>query len=283
MHIPVLVTEVVSFLRPTDRLVIDGTLGHGWHTRAMRWWYQEHNGSPTMIWCDVDPAMLAIAQTNLVDIPWTWHNCSYGDMIAQMKSLNLVSDFFLIDIGINWYHVLDTQRGFSIHGDGPLDMRFAPDRLRAADLIMQSKPDDIARRLMDYGDIGPKAATIIGRCAKERAPQTTQEWKTILIDAGLGQRVFAQCFQALRIAVNDELRWLERFLRTVGEVIAPRWRLAIISFHSGEDRIIKQHFKTMIKEWWRQTCGKTINPSYQEIQKNRASRSARLRVIEKTS
>ncbi|MCS6982897.1 MAG: 16S rRNA (cytosine(1402)-N(4))-methyltransferase RsmH [Candidatus Absconditabacterales bacterium] len=283
MHIPVLVEEVVSFLRPTDRVVVDGTLGHGGHTRAMRDAYVQMGVHPQMIGCDIDPAMFAKAVSNLSHIPGQWYNQSYQDIITTMKHDNLVSDFFLIDIGINWDHILDANRGFSIHHHGPLDMRFCPHRISAADLIVSSSRHDIAYRLHAYGDIGEKKAYEIAGLTKKLCPQTTTERKKILSDCGLGQRVYPQCFQALRIAVNDELGGLHRFFDQIGEVIAPGGRLALISFHSGEDRIIKHRIKMRTTHGGRQLCGKTLSPRYQEIQKNRASRSARLRVIEKVS
>ncbi|MDP6562100.1 MAG: 16S rRNA (cytosine(1402)-N(4))-methyltransferase RsmH, partial [Candidatus Peribacteraceae bacterium] len=213
---------------------------------------------------------------------------------SQLPDLNLGTfDIILADLGVSSPHFDEPERGFSFRFDGPLDMRF--DRSSgetAAKLIDRSSAEDLSRILRNFGEVRQQSR--LAQALKESRPQTTQEAFAI-IESVAGFRaksVAPQVFQALRIAVNDELGALEILLNTAPKMLNSGGRLGIISFHSLEDRLVKQTFRTLCSVEKDETTGadigkapfellqrKAIKPSDEEIESNPRARSARLRVL----
>ena len=306
-HTPVLLDAVLDGLQVTanpDGLFIDGTLGAGGHAAAIL------GAAPRarLIGFDRDPRSLAIARERLA---------SFGERVtlihasyAQVRHLapehgavpGTVSGI-LLDLGLSSMHVDEAARGFAFRLDGPLDMRFDPDSggPSAADLVNTLDVDALADILFRYGELHDSRR--IARAIVAARPLQTTGALAAVIAAGGERRAgkpihpATQVFQALRIAVNDELGHLERALPDMVDMLRPGGRLAVISFHSLEDRIVKDCFRTEATDCLcppRQlicTCGHTasltlvtrkpIVPDAAEIAENPRSRSARLRIAER--
>jgi len=204
------------------------------------------------------------------------------DMLTNNKG----SDYILLDIGVNMEHYKDTSRGFSIKGEAPLDMRFDINKgITAKEWIARAKPEDIVRCFVEYADFTePKAqelANAILRARNKSPLTTTRQLRQVLYDCGLGDPASSIIFQAIRIEVNQELEQLKIFLQKLPELLNSGGKCGIITFHSTEDRIVKNTFKELLQNGWNLITKKAIQPTYQEIQKNKASRSAKFRIIQK--
>lgn len=200
---------------------------------------------------------------------------------------NRKADFILLDLGVNMEHFKDGNRGFSIHEDAPLDMRFDTTTGRtAADILNTGTQEELTHAFITYGDFAPKSAQYfydhIATRRQEKAFDTTKDLVEFLYSIGVRKHQLPIFFQCLRILTNQELEHLEHFLKDLPDLLTPWGRCAIITFHSIEDRIVKYAFKELeeIGECTH-VNKKVIVPHYTETQKNRASRSAKLRIIEK--
>lgn len=284
-HQPVLLKETLESIPSDAKVIIDGTFGHGWHSMAIA----EQFPQAKIFGIDRDQAMISKAQERL----WPdsniaiWHG-SYADIMSLCKSTWIQwVDYILLDIGVNMDHFKDGSRGFSVHEDAPLDMRFDMSQdLTAEQIIHNESIDKLSAIFQRYADFAPdKANELAQTIAKERKQhsiQTTGELRTILGLCGLGKKASTVIFQAIRIAVNQELKQLEDFLQSFDDVLNPWGRCAIMSYHSIEDRLVKQSFKNKVaSENYIAIHKKAIKPSWQEVQQNRAARSAVLRIIEK--
>ena len=196
-------------------------------------------------------------------------------------------DFMLLDLGVNMEHFKDSQRGFSIKTDAPLDMRFSQDNsITAKDIVNKYSLEQLSDILISYGDYSPKSAEYLAKGiiqARQKRPiETTQQLTEVLSHLKCNQKKIAIIFQVLRIETNKELEQLEIFLTKFGERLTPWGRCAIITYHSIEDRITKLAFKALAESKSFQLINKkVIQPHYTEIQQNKAARSAKLRIIEK--
>lgn len=289
-HIPVLLRESVEMLalQPGER-VLDVTLGLAGHASA----FAERIGSEgELIGLDADADNIKLAREVLAEVPAKWDVRQAN--FRELASLHIGEfDAVFADLGVSSPHFDDPTRGFSFRADGPLDMRL--DRTTgqsAAQFIAQESEADLADALYQYGEI--RQSRKLSAVCKERLPATTTELKAIC-DELFGYRsasLLPQVFQALRIAVNDELGALTALLAAAPAMLKPGGRLGIIAFHSLEDRMVKRYFKeitapetddltgaTTIEAPFALLTKKAIKPGAEELERNPRARSARLRGI----
>jgi 16S rRNA (cytosine1402-N4)-methyltransferase len=302
-HIPVLLEETISSLHiKPDGIYVDGTAGGGGHSSAIA--AQLDGGR--LISIDQDPDALAAASARLA--PFGCVTVAEGNF-SQMKTIlaNLgvyKVDGILLDIGVSSHQIDTPQRGFSYHHDAPLDMRMSQKGTTAADLIANLSAEELARIFFEFGE-EKYARSIAAGIVKERekAPiETTLQLAEVISNhvpakAKRGGHPARQCFQALRIAVNGELDALSKVLDDAVSLLNVGGRLSVITFHSLEDRMVKQRFASFCKgctcppEFPVCVCGKTplcklpfknpVAATEKELSENSRARSAKLRTIEK--
>ena len=283
-HVPVMLDEVLDSVPQNSKTIVDGTLGHGWHTREIlqKFWHVQK-----LYWFDLDPNILSETKERLSDFSNKIHfvQSSYTNISNVLWAIK--ADFVLLDLWVNMEHFKDWSRGFSINYDSDLDMRFNDKQwMSAYDILNQYSIDDLVRVFVDYAEFTEKKSKEIAReIIKYRAAskiKTTFELKNVLWKAGLWQKASVVIFQAIRIETNKEIDNLKLVLEQIPDILSDWWRCGIISFHSIEDRVVKFFFKKLSKQkWFSLVSKKAIKPHYKEVQKNRASRSAKYRVIEK--
>lgn len=296
-HIAVLLKEVLqAFEGVLLEVFFDGTVGAGGHARAI---LAAHPEIRRYIGCDQDPRAHREAIETLG--PWRekveFVNERYSHLAQILRGKKLSGvDGFLIDVGVSSMQIDESERGFSFLRDGPLDMRMNPDASLTAAIIVNQYPEaEIARILFEYGEERRSrqiAKALVAVRRKKEIRTTAELVKIVEPIVGRGPiHPATRVFQALRIAVNDELGELQRGLEAAIELTKPGGRIAAISFHSLEDRIVKNLFR--INEWRAVKRGppsqgtlriltkKPLIASPQEIQSNPRSRSAKLRIVEK--
>ena len=295
-HAPVLVTEVLELLRGAGR-VLDGTLGGGGHSLALL------EAGKQVDALDRDPQAIAEARRRLA----TWeragqfraHLGNYSDVVAIEALAGVHFEGILLDLGISSHQIDDEARGFTFREGAPLDMRMGTDAGQsAADFLAEADEGELARVFREYGD-EPRAhrlAREIARRRQNRAFETSDDLVGAIrgaLGARTGPGDFARLFQAVRIAVNDELAGLARALPDLRDRLAPGGVFAVIAYHSGEDRLVKHAFRD-----WSASCvcpprqlqctcrgrplgelltRKSINATPEEIATNARARSAHLR------
>ena len=302
-HLPVLLKETVEGLNiKNDGIYVDGTAGGGGHS----WEILKSLESGKLYSIARDPDAIKTDTERFKNEP-----CSqivrgrFGDMKELLNDLGVYeADGVLLDIGVS-SHQLDTpERGFSFHEDAPLDMRMSQSGETAKDLVNKLSYSELARIISAYGEekFASSIARNVVKAREEKEIETTLELAEI-IKASVPQRVrreghpARQTFQALRIAVNDEFGELERGLDGAFELLRQGGRLAVITFHSIEDRITKQKMNswaqgcTCPKDFPVCVCGNKpkvriitrtpITASEEELENNPRSRSAKLRICEK--
>nr|WP_321464981.1 16S rRNA (cytosine(1402)-N(4))-methyltransferase RsmH [uncultured Desulfobulbus sp.] len=288
LHVPVLLDEVLDALQPvTGGIYVDGTFGLGGHTRAILERSKPHGQVVGFEW-DED-AVNAGPDVGEYEDRFTLIHASYADLVDELSLRGLGPVNGLIaDLGVSSLQLDRGERGFSFRVDSDLDMRM--DRRRsvsAADLIAQSSEEQLADIFFHYGE--ERQARRIAKFvvqARQQAPITTTGQLAALVADAVPRRfhppkihVATRVFQALRIAVNGELDNLSRLLNTAPQVLAPGARVAMITFHSLEDRIVKQMF--LKNPAYRIISKRPIEPTDQEMQRNPRARSAKLRVAER--
>lgn len=309
LHIPVLKNEVLDYLLPALKsggLVVDATLGAGGHARAIL----ENNQLCRLIGIDQDQEALAIAQENLKELKDRVElvHGNFVDLDLIIKKSNKIQAI-LFDLGVSSMQFNNSDRGFSFRLDGPLDMRMDQSQnLTAAEIVNHWPQPTIEQILREKGEEWQfkKIARAIVESRQKQKIETTGDLVRIIESAlnihygGKGMRVHpaTKTFQALRITVNHELYNLAVVLPQAINLLAPGGRIIIISFHSLEDRIVKNIFRNLTKnclcpiEKPECTCGnnnakikiltkKPITPSNEEIQTNPRARSAKMRAAEK--
>jgi 16S rRNA (cytosine1402-N4)-methyltransferase len=301
-HLPVLYQKTILSLCPrSPGFYVDGTVGAGGHASGL---LEASAPEGYLLGFDIDPQALALASQHLSDFASrvTLIQASYSELLIGLKKMGWKQvQGILVDLGMSSMQVDSPDRGFSFLADGPLDMRFNPcSSITASHLINQLPEKDLADVIWRYGE-DPQSRKIAKMIVQSRPLATTQELAIIVKNACRDQhkRIHpaTRTFQALRIAVNQELHILEEFLPQAIQALAPGGRLAIISFHSLEDRIVKQFFKRESRDCICPshqpmcTCGhfasvKLVNrrpiiADEEETRANPRSRSARLRVVEK--
>ncbi len=303
-HKPVLFAETVEALQiKPNGVYVDGTAGGGGHSAAIAARLSE---SGRLICIDQDPDAIAVLQERIGGLPQvTIVQENFARIDSVLSSLELPgADGILIDLGVS-SHQLDTpERGFSFHTDAPLDMRMSQQGPTAAELINTLDERSLTRILSEYGE--ERYARSIARNivrTREQEPMKTTLQLAELVKASMpaaarreGGHPARRTFQALRIAVNGELDMLSAGLDAMFERLNPGGRLAAITFHSLEDRMVKQRFASWCEgcicppDFPVCVCGRTPRvrlpfkvkgPSAQELEANPRSRSAKLRVVEK--
>ena len=300
-HTPVLYQNVLSLLNlRSGGRYIDGTVGAGGHAAGI---LDQTSPGGFLLGLDRDPAALELARLRLMDFPGRFElrHSSYARMgsIAQELGWREV-DGILLDLGLSSMQVDQPERGFSFRHDGALDMRFDPTQgQQAYELINHLSEDDLRDILRRWGD-EPRARQIAKAIVAARPIETTTSLAETIAAASGAKRSkihpATRSFQALRIAVNDELEHLSTGLEQAIELLTPGGRLAVIAFHSLEDRIVKNFFRDESKDCICPPdvpvcdCGHTarlkrvsrraIKPDEAEIERNPRARSARLRVAE---
>lgn len=302
-HIPVLLTECIEGLAiQPEGTYLDGTAGGAGHSReiAMRL------KTGRLISLDQDPDAVAVARERLQGLPATVVQINFRYADQALKEMNVDGlDGALLDLGVSSHQLDEISRGFSYQGDAPLDMRMSQSGPTAADLVNNETREELSRILKEYGE-EPYAWQIAGKIVayRQNEPILTTSQLVHVITSALPPAVrrkeknpARRSFQALRIAVNGELDALSEGMNAIFDALRPGGRFCIITFHSLEDRLVKQRFRlwatacTCPPEFPVCVCGgkakaklitkKPIEASAQEQEENRRARSAKLRIIEK--
>jgi len=300
-HTPVMAEEIVALLRPAPGMIfLDGTVGGGGHAEKLLQYGAE------VIALDQDADAIARCRLRLAAYACRLHLCeaNFEEADAVLDELNIRSlGGALLDLGVSSYQLDTPSRGFAMMKDGPLDMRMSGKNPRtAADIVNTAAPDELARIFREYGE-EPRAMHIAARIAalrEQRPIRTTFDLAaavTSVVPRTGARHPATRVFQALRIAVNDELGVLARGMETIAFRLAHGARFAVISFHSLEDRIVKTFFRDRSAEWidrpewpeprhnpariFRLLTPRPMDASGEEIQANPRARSAKLRVVER--
>ncbi len=302
-HVPVLLEQCIEGLAIDPAgTYLDGTAGGAGHSREIA----KRLTTGRLISLDQDPDAIQTATERLQGLPAQVVQVNFRQAKQALAQLGIQQiNGALLDLGVSSHQLDDGDRGFSYHMDAPLDMRMSQSGQTAADLVAVLSREELARILRDYGE-EPYAWQIAGRIVKER------EQKPILTTLQLAELVASavppaerrksknparRTFQALRIAVNSELDALNEGMDGIFDCLAPGGRFCIITFHSLEDRLVKNKFRrwatacTCPPEYPVCLCGgkpkaklitrKPIEADSTELENNRRSRSAKLRVLEK--
>lgn len=305
-HTPVLLAECLAGLaiRPGG-VYLDGTAGGAGHAREIAKRLDAAAGG-RLIALDQDPDAVCTARARLAGLPAEVVQCNFRNAAEALDALGIPAvDGALLDLGVSSHQLDDAARGFSYRADAPLDMRMSQEGPTAADLCNTLSREELARILRDYGE-EPFSWQIAGRIVAARAEKplaTTLELAELIASAmppaerRKNKNPARRTFQALRIAVNHELDALDEGLDGIFGRLAPGGRLCVITFHSLEDRLVKNKFRrwatacTCPPEFPVCVCGgkakailvtrKPIEAQPGELAENRRSRSAKLRVLEK--
>lgn len=288
-HLPVLLDEVTFLLRPRARgWVVDGTVGMGGHAEAL---LGRGGAEVRLLGIDRDPAALVRARVRLA---------RFGDRVVlrqgNFRRLRAIAretgveeaQSVLLDLGVSSYQLEASERGFSFGTGAPLDMRFDPSEgPTAAQLLERLSEAELARIIFDLG--GEPHARRIAReivSRRRRAPLRTTDDLVAAVKAAIPRRawpkarhVATRTFQAIRMAVNEELEALGEALPAAAGLLAPGGRLGVISFHSGEDRIVKRTFRALAAGPYAELEPAPLTPSREERRANPRCRSAKLRVL----
>jgi 16S rRNA (cytosine1402-N4)-methyltransferase len=293
-HRPVLLAEVLHALDPRPgQIVVDATVGFGGHAAEL---LRRIGPTGKLIGLDLDADNLPRARANLeaVGFPFSLHHSNFAGLAQVLAAEGQMAvDAVLADVGVSSMQIDDADRGFSFVRDGPLDMRMDRSRGKtAAQLIATLSADELAQAFREYGD-EPQADVIAAAIVANRGVQRTRELAELIaraapvrIDKGPGVptprqqrlRPAARVFQALRILVNRELANLTALLRVLPDVLNPGGRACVISFHSGEDRLVKQAFRDGLRAGvYSEVSEDAVRATWMERQANPRSRSAKLR------
>lgn len=293
-HLPVLLDAVLD-LASGARRAVDGTLGDGGHSAALR------AAGASVLGVDRDPEAVARARARLGEEGIRYVTAPYASAEALSAITEFHPDFILLDLGVSSRQLDDEGLGFTFRRGATLDMRMSRSGPTAADLLNESSAAELGTIFREFGD-EPRARRLADEIVERRtlAPFATSDDLVNAIRRVLGPRSgpgeFARLFQAMRIAVNDELPGLARALPALRDSLVPGGRLAVISYHSGEDRLVKHSFRE-----WAAACTcppiqpvctcrgralgklsprKPILPSADELTLNPRARSARLRAFQ---
>lgn len=300
-HLPVLLDEVLDLLNPDPGgIYVDGTLGAGGHGFAV---LEASSPGGRLIGFDRDPDAIALASERLSSFGERFSaiHAPYSEMGDRLPEMGIAAvDGILLDLGYSSMQIDDPARGFSFREDGPLDMRFdSTGPFSAADLVNTATQEELADIIFRYGE--DRHARRIARAIVEKRPfERTGPFAEVVRAAQPRSKEkidpATRTFQALRIAVNDELGHLERVLPAAIDLLKSGGRIAVISFHSLEDRIVKNVFRDASRDYLydpdkpfesgeltptlKPVTRKPVTASDQEIEANPRARSAKLRVAE---
>ena len=295
MHISICVNEILDFLQIQPGMVgVDATLGYGGHTKEM---LKKLEGNGHVYGLDVDPIESAKTKERL-------RNQGFGEDIFTVRLQNFADidkvvqdtgrklDFVLADLGVSSMQIDDPCRGFSYKLDGPLDLRMNPHTgTSAAERLKEVTEEELVGMLIENADepyAEEIAATVKKWQNKGKSIETTTDMKQVIEEALVyvpkaekAEAVKKSCqrtFQALRIDVNSEFEVLYTFLDKLPEVMAPNGRIAILTFHSGEDRLVKRSFKQLKKQGiYSEVNDEVIRPSAEECARNPRAKSTKMR------
>jgi 16S rRNA (cytosine1402-N4)-methyltransferase len=285
-HRPIMVQEILELLRPaTGNVVADCTLGYGGHALEL---LKRITPGGRLIALDLDPIELPKTEARLRGLGYgpelfTAHLSNYAGLAKILATHGLQADAILADLGLSSMQIDDPARGFSVKEDGPLDMRMNPQRGQpASEFLRKTSPEKLAVILHEHAD--EPRAELLARVLASRSFETTAALREA-IAAAVASRPAEECaltirrvFQAIRIAVNDEFSALDAFLRLLPECLAPGGRVAILTFHSGEDRRVKKAFEHGLRERdYGEIAHDVIRPSAAERRENLRSGAAKLR------
>lgn len=295
MHIPIMVKEILEFLQiQPGQIGLDATLGYGGHTKEMLKCLQ---GQGHIYGLDVDPVESAKTKERL-------NKQGFGEEILTVRLQNFADidqvsrdtgkkfDFILADLGVSSMQIDNPDRGFSYKVDGPLDLRMNPEKgISAAERLKTISGEELQGMLVENGDepyAEEIAKTILKWRMKGKDITTTLQLKEAIEEAlqfipekERKEAVKKSCqrtFQAIRIDVNSEFEALYAFLEKLPEILAPDGRVAILTFHSGEDRLVKKSFKEFYREGlYSQISKDVIRPSAEECARNSRAKSTKMR------
>ena len=295
MHISIMVQEILDFLQIKPGMTgLDATLGYGGHTKAM---LQKLEGQGHVFGLDVDPIESAKTKERLrsqgfgEDI-FTVRLQNFADIDQVTKDTGKKFDFILADLGVSSMQIDNPERGFSYKVEGPLDLRMNPQKgMSAAERLKEVDYDELVGMLIENSDepfAHEIATTICNWLKRGKKIETTSQLKEAievsLRDVPAKERKeavkksCARVFQALRIDVNSEFEVLYAFLEKLPDVLAPNGRVAILTFHSGEDRLVKRSFKELQKAGIYSDASKdVIRPSAEECARNSRAKSTKMR------
>jgi 16S rRNA (cytosine1402-N4)-methyltransferase len=284
------VDEVAWLLRPRrEGWVIDGTVGMGGHAEAM---LESSQGNVRLLGLDADPEALARAGARLARFGERVRlvHGNFRDVVRVARAHGIgEARSVMLDLGVSSYQLDESGRGFSFQRDEPLDMRLDPTRgTTAADLLNRLDEPELARLIHEQGE--ERYARRIARSIVRRRPLRTTGELVAAVRAAVPRaawprrtHVATRTFQALRMAVNDETGALRQTLQEIPGLLAVGGRLGVISFHSGEDRIVKQAFRALAAASFAELEPSPLTPGDDEVRANPRARSAKLRVLERTS
>lgn len=301
-HIPVLLEQCLDGLdiKP-DGIYFDGTCGGAGHSREIA----KRLTTGRLIGIDRDPDAVAVASERLSGLPAQVVRGNYSEIKQIADDLGICgADGILLDLGVSSYQLDNAERGFSYHNDAPLDMRMSKEGTSARDIVNEYSKEQLTKILYEYGEekFAPRIAETIIKRRSEKPVETTTELADIVRDSipakfRRDKNPCKKTFQAIRIAVNCEFDHLDRALDKGFELLKPGGRFCIITFHSLEDRIVKQRFAGWCKGCTcppdfpvcvcgnkpkgKLVCRKPLEASEEELEANPRSRSAKLRIIEK--
>lgn len=294
MHISICVKEILEFLQiQPGQVGLDATLGYGGHTREMLACLK---GQGHLYALDIDTIEMAKTKKRLEDL-------GYGEEILTIRHLNFADidqigdevgpfDFVLADLGVSSMQIDNPDRGFTYKKDGPLDLRLDPSRgISAAERLQEISLEELQGMLQENADepyAKEIARSIIAGTKKGRRIDTTSHLRQAIEDAlsfipekeraEAAKKSCQRTFQALRIDINSEFEVLYQFLEKLPGVLAPGGRVAILTFHSGEDRIVKRSFKTWKREGvYSEIAEEVIRPGAEECRRNSRAHSTKMR------
>ncbi|HTY39670.1 MAG TPA: 16S rRNA (cytosine(1402)-N(4))-methyltransferase RsmH [Candidatus Paceibacterota bacterium] len=290
-HIPVLLNDVITYLDPKPgAFIVDGTLDGGGHAEAI---LERLGPTGKFLGVDLDPEMVERFTEGHGSANVKAVHSNYADLPAVLEREHLpLADGLLLDLGFSSEHLEQSGRGFSFLRDEPLRMTYDPQAKSVAELLRRIRQDELARIIREYG--GERWADRVAKAIKirsQRRPITTTGDLRDIVRGALPKyyergRIdpATRTFQALRIYANDELGNLEKMLSALPGLLAPGGRVVIVSFHSLEDRLVKEAFRTGAQTGWLELLTKKpIEADYGEVRRNPRSRSAKLRAARKIS
>ncbi len=294
MHISICVNEILDFLQiQPGQQGLDATLGYGGHTRRM---LEQLHGEGHMYALDVDPIEIVKTKQRLAE-------AGYGEDILTIKQINFRNidvvaedaggfDFILADLGVSSMQIDNPDRGFTYKFDGPLDLRLDPEKGEsAAERLREVSYEELVGMFQENSDepyADEIAAVIMKRNRTKNYVETTTQMKEVIEEAlsfvpenerkEVVKKSCQRCFQALRIDVNSEFEVLYDFLDKLPDALRPGGRVAILTFHSGEDRLVKRAFKAGVKAGvYSEVSKDVIRPSAEECARNPRARSTKMR------
>ncbi len=282
-HVSVMPRESLSFLALEPGMtVVDGTLGGGGHTRLLA---EAIGPTGRVIAIDRDPAAIERAASELAGLPIRFAQANFRDLPEVLDAVELDAvDAVLLDVGLSSDQLADRSRGFSYESDGPLDLRFDPTEGEPAwRLVNRLRPETLADLIYEFGEerYSRRIARKIAKVRERQPIESARDFAKLVTSAIPRQsppsRIHpaTRTFQALRIAVNEELKSLRIALERIPDCLRSGGRLVVISFHSLEDRLVKTAFRS--PQTWNRLTRSPLEPQADEVAANPRSRSARLR------